>query len=76
MNTTLLHSGSAAGFIRQPVSQSLGVLHGGPGLPWEGSSVQLPTAPLVGAAEASHGLSVQVAAVSVPVVQVDVPETV
>jgi hypothetical protein len=38
--------------------------------------VQVPTAPLVGAPDASHGLAAQVAAASVPVVHEDVPETV
>jgi hypothetical protein len=38
--------------------------------------VQSPTPPLVGAAEASHGFAEQVAEVSVPALQDDVPDTV
>jgi len=38
--------------------------------------VQSPTPPCVGAAEASHGLGEHVAAVTVPALHVDVPETV
>ena len=38
--------------------------------------VQSPAPPFVGAAEASHGFAEQVAAVSVPVLQDDVPDTV
>jgi len=38
--------------------------------------VQLPLSPLVGSADASHGLGLHFAAVKVPAVQLDVPETV
>jgi hypothetical protein len=38
--------------------------------------VQSPAPPLVGAAEASHGFAEQVAEVSVPALQDDVPDTV
>ena len=38
--------------------------------------VQSPTPPFVGAADASHGLGPHVAAVSVPRLQEDVPDTV
>ena len=39
-------------------------------------AVQSPLAPFAGAADASHALGAHVAAVSVPVVQVDLPDTV
>ena len=38
--------------------------------------VQSPTPPFVGAADASHGFAEHVAAVSVPALQDDVPDTV
>ena len=39
-------------------------------------SVQSPTPPLAGAADASHGFALHVAAVRVPALQLDVPLTV